>query len=355
MLIHVLGAPVHHHNLTVLRFFNDVMATERPVAEPRQFMVVAPDASAFSAFNHLAIRFFPDKKALARAVVALAQDHQQRFFFHGQFNPWIWLAILSGQLRCQQVWWHVWGADLYEGSGSLKFRLFYLLRRRAQGKVAHLFATRGDIDYYQQRYPHIPTSLLYFPTRMMSLRPAIEKKDSALTILLGNSGDASNRHLSALQEIHQQFGDDVSIVIPLGYPANNDAYIQCIRQTADRLFHAGQVKLLTERLPFTDYLALITDCDLGYFIFERQQGIGTLCLLIQAGVPFVLSRKNPFWRDLVEQQVPVLFIGDPLNREVIDKVRQQMLLLDHDHIAFFDPAFIQGWQQALTIAAGETS
>ncbi|WP_368920826.1 TDP-N-acetylfucosamine:lipid II N-acetylfucosaminyltransferase, partial [Providencia vermicola] len=194
---------------------------------------------------------------------------------------------------------------------------------------------------------------LYFPTRMdpaltLSERPA--RQGDTLTILLGNSGDRSNRHTEALRAIKQQFGEQVSIIVPMGYPANNQAYIQQIEETAQTLFAAGQVNILKERMEFTDYLNLLKTCDLGYFIFNRQQGVGTVCLLIQFGVPFVISRQNTFWQDLTAQNVPVFFYGDELSLELVDEAQRQMALLDKQHIDFFAPNFTDGWKKILGIA-----
>ncbi|WP_130833144.1 TDP-N-acetylfucosamine:lipid II N-acetylfucosaminyltransferase [[Erwinia] mediterraneensis] len=352
-LIHVLGSDIPHHNQTVLRFFNDVLSREQPVAYPRRFMVVAQDAQAFAGFDALEIERFASKKALAQAMMARAANHQQRFFCHGQFNPYLWLALLSGKIRRSQIFWHVWGADLYEDARGLKFRLFYLLRRLAQGRVAHLFATRGDIHHYQQRHASVPCSLLYFPTRIPESAPASLSGGEPFTILLGNSGDASNRHIQALEAIHAQFGDQVRIEVPLGYPPDNEAYIARVAEAAERLFPAGNVHLIREKLAFPDFLQLIARCQLGYFLFARQQGIGTLCLLIQANIPFVLNRKNPFWRDLSEQQLPVLFSDELLNEQLIAEARRQLAQCDKAAIAFFAPAYLAGWKAALTLSERE--
>ncbi len=349
-ICHILGSDIPHHNQTVMNFFRTELWEQIPPQARANFYIVGEK----NAEDPAEVVRFSSKKALATFLLNEVKQRQDTFYLlHGQFNVMIWLAILCNQLPLGRIGWHIWGADLYQDSNKLQFKLFYPLRRLAQKKLRHVFGTLGDLSYFSRLNPNAERTTLYFPTKMdPNLKSVAQStdtsavEDKSLTILLGNSGDQSNRHLEALQQIKQHLGDKVKILIPMGYPQNNQAYIEQVKSMANSLFAPSAVSVFEQRIDFQDYLAILAQCDLGYFIFSRQQGIGTICLLTQFNIPLLLNGENPFCLDMQQQNIPFIGLAD-LTREQVAEAKVRLEQLDKTQIDFFAPNFTQGWIQLL--------
>ncbi len=71
-------------------------------------MVVGKDDGLSDSCPALSVQFSTEK-SLAEAVIAKAKLTVSNDFFHGQFNPTLWLALLSGGIKPSQFFWHIWG------------------------------------------------------------------------------------------------------------------------------------------------------------------------------------------------------------------------------------------------------
>ena len=163
-LIHILGSDIPHHNQTVLRFFNDELAPGNPDA--REFMVAGQDKGLSEAFPALTLRFWPDKAALAKAVIAKAKaNRQQRFFSTGSSIPACGWPCSAGESNLPSAA-GISGGRISTKSHAAGNSAFSIPFAGWHSRVGCVFATRGDLNYFAKQHPNVRGELIYFPTRM---------------------------------------------------------------------------------------------------------------------------------------------------------------------------------------------
>ncbi|WP_407221911.1 TDP-N-acetylfucosamine:lipid II N-acetylfucosaminyltransferase [Escherichia coli] len=75
----------------------------------REFMVVGKDDGLADSCPAL-VQFSSGKIAGGKGSSRKQKLTVSSDFFHGQFNPTPWLALLSGGIKPSQLSWHIWGA-----------------------------------------------------------------------------------------------------------------------------------------------------------------------------------------------------------------------------------------------------
>jgi dTDP-N-acetylfucosamine:lipid II N-acetylfucosaminyltransferase len=122
-------------------------------------MVVGDEASVRDAYPALTSPVIREKGAGAGGDCAAKANRQQRFFFHGQFNTGLWLALLSGGIRPSQFNWHIWGRICMKIRQPEVSPVLSAAPHGA-GRVGRVFATRGDLSWFANRHPRVPRAAL---------------------------------------------------------------------------------------------------------------------------------------------------------------------------------------------------
>jgi dTDP-N-acetylfucosamine:lipid II N-acetylfucosaminyltransferase len=186
--------------------------------------------------------------------------------------------------------WIIWGGDVYiyriKQESLLKYA-YEFLRKRIIVRIPLVASfIPGDFeivrqvynskaDHLQSMYP-LPVDFLNFPV-------SDENKSlgGIMNILVGNSGDESNRHIETLHSLEFLKNSNVRVFCPLSYSGNPD-YINSVIKTGYEIFGDKFIPL-TEIMEPVQYLRLLCDVDIAVMNHNRQQGLGNILPLLYFG------------------------------------------------------------------------
>lgn len=110
-------------------------------------------------------------------------------------------------------------------------------------------------------------------------------------ILIGNSSDIENNHLDALESLSKaEKGKDQNVIVPLSY--GDGRCIPDVLTKGKKLF-GDDLHALQDFMPIEDYISIIKSCGFVIMNHKRQQGIGTIVLMLYLGAKVFMQENCP--------------------------------------------------------------
>lgn len=173
-------------------------------------------------------------------------------------------------------------------------------------------------------------------------------------ILLGNSATPENNHLDVFEMLKKRnLSDNRNIVCPLSYGNKNYAII--IKEIGMSYF-PGKFQPLTDFMPLSEYLKIISSCSNAIFNNLRQQALGNIIIMMYAGAKVFLNEQSPVYSFLKNMGACVFSLNEASkeifnsnltedeiqkNREIIKRRWSKKVILENtkrliDEIIFAD-------------------
>lgn len=127
-------------------------------------------------------------------------------------------------------------------------------------------------------------------------------------LLVGNSATPANNHLELFELIRQRVDlGERRLVVPLSY--GDAAYREHVLAAGHRLFGQAFVPLV-DFMPKARYLEMLGSCGFALMNHIRQQAMANICMAGLMGARVFLNRRNPAYRWLHQEGMPVEDLDD---------------------------------------------
>ncbi|MGV0829845.1 TDP-N-acetylfucosamine:lipid II N-acetylfucosaminyltransferase [Empedobacter brevis] len=137
------------------------------------------------------------------------------------------------------------------------------------------------------------------------------KKD----ILVGNSADPSNNHISILLKLSQLDLTGRKVIVPLSY-SGNEKYKNDVIEYGKKMLGNSFVPLV-DFIPLEKYNEIVSNCGIVIFNHKRQQAIGNLIVMGFLGAKIFLNKKSAT-TDFLKSNHVTFRTTDQINQEEIN-------------------------------------
>lgn len=137
------------------------------------------------------------------------------------------------------------------------------------------------------------------------------KSDDPINICLGNSATKTNNHLEILDSLQKYKNENIKIICPLSYGDKN--YADEVIAHGKKIF-GNKFEPLTNYMSKEDYFTILSNCKIGVFNNNRQQGMGNINALLTMGVKVYIKSNTSMWETYTKERGYILYNIDEISK-----------------------------------------
>ncbi|MDP2423648.1 MAG: TDP-N-acetylfucosamine:lipid II N-acetylfucosaminyltransferase [Bacteroidales bacterium] len=185
--------------------------------------------------------------------------------------------------------WIIWGSDLYafqKKNLSIRARLYEWCRRKIIPCLPEIAAfVEEDANLAKEIYhsPAIYIPIIYPIPVSLSMLDRIKQKGKTepINIMIGNSGDPSNRHIEMIAMLAHFSNEAITIQCPLSY-GGTPAYKLHVMEFGQSIF-GDKFQPILNLVDAEAYSRVLGRIDIALMNHKRQQGLGNIMSLLYLG------------------------------------------------------------------------
>ena len=219
----------------------------------------------------------------------------------------------------KKIIWRTWGNDLYKPLSYLptfKLKLkgiaerclwaFSLRRIVNQFKGIGISSTECDLIELNKMHIRTKTYVLPYPksSEDIEIKPLNKEKNELndLVVMIGHSSNASLHHLKWIKFFNKLNDERIKLFVPLAYGRTN--YRGKVISYLDKK-SVLKYKVITNQIPFSEYVKLLNDVDCCVFDIKNQMALGNINTLMLLGKTIFLNEKGIVFKTFKKHNLDV--------------------------------------------------
>lgn len=246
-------------------------------------------------------------------------------------NIWFFLYLALSPALLRKTVFHFWGGDFYWYREDTTTK-YSIIPRVKKGIKQHLasycfknccdlaFLIPGEYAAFQKIFKihrsHSVVKMPASPNRKKSSEFRNHRTHSGTRIVLGNSATETNCHSEILRLLHDQYGGEaIEVYSPLSY-GSSIRYKDSVIALGDELLGEKFIPI-TQYMDIDAYYDFLSDCDIGIFNNNRQQGMGNIRALLALGKKVYIRSDTAMW-DYFREGGYILFPVEEIQNQTFD-------------------------------------